>query len=242
VNCPCLPLSGGNLLSILLPQARHVDSLLARRGMSVLLNGPLARSFNTMKEMMELYMYTYLYIHIYIHTYTYIYILGEPPFLPLSDGNLLSILLPQARHEDSLLARRGMSVLLNGPLARGFNTMKEMMERVAEGRSLARRTLGMATPAGCALATWKNQAGARKPLKRAMTHFLKIGLIKVRIGLAYTRYSFTARLLCTNQPSFHSPRPPTLLTLVQYYSARLLGSVRLPLRTLVCRLHTTQYW
>jgi len=36
--------------------------------------------------------------------------------------------------------------------------------------------------AGRALATRKSQAGARKPLKRAMTHFLKIGLIKVRIG------------------------------------------------------------
>jgi len=36
-------------------------------------------------------------------------------------------------------------------------------------------------------------------------------------GLAFARYSFTSRLLCTNQPSFHSPRPPALPTLMQYY-------------------------
>ena len=35
--------------------------------------------------------------------------------------------------------------------------------------------------------------------------------------LAFTRYSFTSRLLCTNRPSFHPPRPPALPTLVQYY-------------------------
>ena len=39
--------------------------------------------------------------------------------------------------------------------------------------------------------------------------------------LAFTRYSFTSRLLCTNQPSFHSPRPPALPTLMQYYCATI---------------------
>jgi len=36
-------------------------------------------------------------------------------------------------------------------------------------------------------------------------------------GLAFTRDLFTSGLLCTNQPSFHSPPPPALPTLVQYY-------------------------
>jgi len=36
--------------------------------------------------------------------------------------------------------------------------------------------------------------------------------------LPFTRYSFTSRLLRTNQPSLHSSRPPALPTLVQYYS------------------------
>ena len=36
-------------------------------------------------------------------------------------------------------------------------------------------------------------------------------------GSAFARYSFTARLLCTKQPSFHPRRPPALPTLVQYY-------------------------
>ena len=31
---------------------------------------------------------------------------------------------------------------------------------------------------------------------------------KAQESLAFTRYSFTARLLCTNPPSFYSPRPP----------------------------------
>ena len=35
--------------------------------------------------------------------------------------------------------------------------------------------------------------------------------------LAFTRYSITSRLLCTNQPSFHSPCLPALPTLVHYY-------------------------
>jgi len=34
---------------------------------------------------------------------------------------------------------------------------------------------------------------------------------------ACTRYSFTSRLLCTNQPSVHPSCPPALPTLVQYY-------------------------
>jgi len=35
--------------------------------------------------------------------------------------------------------------------------------------------------------------------------------------LAFTRYSFTCRRLCTNQSSFHSSGPPALPTLLQYY-------------------------
>ena len=38
-------------------------------------------------------------------------------------------------------------------------------------------------------------------------------------GLTFTRDSFTSRLLCTNQPCFHSPLPSALPTMVQYYCA-----------------------
>ena len=48
--------------------------------------------------------------------------------------------------------------------------------------------------------------------------------------LAFTRYSFTSRLLCTNQASFHSPRPPALPTLLQYYCT-ILGQYTTPLPT-----------
>ena len=53
----------------------------------------------------------------------------------------------------------------------------------------------------------------KERLIRAQTTRSKEYLVEA--NLAYTRYSFTSRLLCTNQPSFHSPRPPALPTLVQ---------------------------
>ena len=49
-------------------------------------------------------------------------------------------------------------------------------------------------------------------------------------ALAFTRYSFTSRLLCTHQPSFHSPRPLAFPTLVQYYCTTI-GQYTTPLPT-----------
>ena len=60
-------------------------------------------------------------------------------------------------------------------------------------------------------------------------------------GLAFTRHSFTSRLLCTNLPSFHSPRPPALPTLCKTI-ARRLSSIRPTLRPPVCIPYTIQYW
>jgi len=54
------------------------------------------------------------------------------------------------------------------------------------------------------------------PLVCAINHSKLVFAISCK-GLAFTRYYFTSRLLCTNQLSFHSPRPPTFPTLVQYY-------------------------
>ena len=48
--------------------------------------------------------------------------------------------------------------------------------------------------------------------------------------LAFTIYSITSRLLCTNQPSLHSPRPPALPTLVQHYCTSI-GQYTTPLPT-----------
>jgi len=48
--------------------------------------------------------------------------------------------------------------------------------------------------------------------------------------LAFTRYWFTLRLVCTNQPSFHSPRLPALPTLVQHYCT-IIGQYTTPLPT-----------
>ena len=65
--------------------------------------------------------------------------------------------------------------------------------------------------------------------------------IVARFPLAFTRYSFTLRLLCTNQPFFHSTRPLALPTLVQYYSTTV-GQYMTPLRHPVCISYTVQYW
>jgi len=53
-----------------------------------------------------------------------------------------------------------------------------------------------------------------------------------RVGhpFVFTRYSFTPRLFCTNQPDLHPPRPPTMPTLVQYYCT-IIGQYTTPLPT-----------
>ena len=61
---------------------------------------------------------------------------------------------------------------------------------------------------------------------------------KVPRPLAFTRYSFAYKLLCTNQPSYHFPRPPALPTLVQYYCTTI-GQYTTPLPT--CRLYTIHH-
>jgi len=59
-------------------------------------------------------------------------------------------------------------------------------------------------------------------------------------ALAFTRYLFTSRLLCTNQPSFHSPCPPALPTLVQYYCTTI-GQYTTPRPTSrLCAIHHTR--
>ena len=63
-----------------------------------------------------------------------------------------------------------------------------------------------------------------------------------RILLAFTRYSFTSRLLCTKQlypflPPAYLHCPPWCNTI-----ARLLDSIRFPFQPPVCLLYTIQYW
>jgi len=57
--------------------------------------------------------------------------------------------------------------------------------------------------------------------------------------LAFTRYSFTSGLLCTNQPSFYSPHPLAWPTLVQYYCTIISQyKVSLPTSRLYAIHHT----
>ena len=53
---------------------------------------------------------------------------------------------------------------------------------------------------------------------------------QLRQNLAFTIYSFTSKLLCTNQPSFPPPRPPALPILVQY-ECPIIGQYTTPLPT-----------
>ena len=58
--------------------------------------------------------------------------------------------------------------------------------------------------------------------------------------MAFARYSFTSRLFCTNQPSFHSPQSSALPTLVQYHCATI-GQYTTLFRPPVFTPCTTQY-
>ena len=54
--------------------------------------------------------------------------------------------------------------------------------------------------------------------------------IQLTPQLAFTRYSFTSMLSCTNKPSFHCPRPPALPNLLQY-DCTIIGQYKTPLPT-----------
>ena len=57
-------------------------------------------------------------------------------------------------------------------------------------------------------------------------------------GLAFTRYSFASRRLCTNHSSLYSPRLPTLPTLFQYYCTSI-AQYTTPSTSLVYAIHHT---
>jgi len=81
----------------------------------------------------------------------------------------------------------------------------------------------------------------QRSLLSAVTQ-VRAGLLDAELAsqdIRLTRYSFTLRLLCTNQPSFHSPRPPALSTLVQYYCT-IIGQYSTPFQPPICMLYTTQ--
>ena len=65
----------------------------------------------------------------------------------------------------------------------------------------------------------------RDGLRRRATH-----RVTAPCKLAFTKYSFTSRLLCTNQPSFYAPRPPALPTLKHHYCT-MIGQYKTPLPT-----------
>jgi len=59
--------------------------------------------------------------------------------------------------------------------------------------------------------------------------------------LAFTRYSFTTRLLCTNQSSFYRPRPPAFPTRLQYDRTHI-AQYTPPPTPLLRLLFTIQHW
>ena len=59
------------------------------------------------------------------------------------------------------------------------------------------------------------------------------------LGLAFTRDSFTPRLLCTNKSFFSPPTPPTLPTLLQYYCTTIAQYTTSPPTPLRYAIHHT---
>jgi len=59
-------------------------------------------------------------------------------------------------------------------------------------------------------------------------------------GLAFTRYAFASRLLCTNQSSFYCPPPPAFPTRLQY-DCNTIAHYSTPLRSPVFMPCTIQY-
>jgi len=60
-------------------------------------------------------------------------------------------------------------------------------------------------------------------------------------SLAFTRYSFTSRLLCTNLTPLDPIRPSALATLLQYYCTTI-GQYSTPSRPPFCMPYTIQDW
>ena len=61
-----------------------------------------------------------------------------------------------------------------------------------------------------------------------------------RCDLAFTRYAFTSRLLCRNQPSLYCLLPPASPTRLQYYCNTNV-QYSTPFRPPICTLYTIQY-
>ena len=60
--------------------------------------------------------------------------------------------------------------------------------------------------------------------------------------LAFTRYSFTSRFLCTNQSSLYPPPPLALPTPLQYYCTDIAQNTTLPPTPVLFKPYTIQYW
>ena len=58
-------------------------------------------------------------------------------------------------------------------------------------------------------------------------------------NLAFTRYSFTSRLLCTNPSSLSPPRPPALPTLLKYHCTTIARYTTPPRPPCVCHTPCT---
>jgi len=66
------------------------------------------------------------------------------------------------------------------------------------------------------------------------------GTNAARPTLAFTRYCFTSRPLCTNQSSLYCPSPPALPTQLQY-DCNTIAQYSTPLRPPVFMPDTIQY-
>ena len=74
-----------------------------------------------------------------------------------------------------------------------------------------------------------------------MTQGARLLLLSVDRTLAFTRYSFASRLLCTNQPSLSCPPSPLAFPTRLQHSCNTLAQSSTPLRLLVVMSYIVHY-
>ena len=84
----------------------------------------------------------------------------------------------QAMYEEALLMKRALGAVLHAPLKRGLQQLKMHADEGHRERDLQRRALMGATPQGKAFHHWSSLLDGLLPLRRAMTHWRSMQIVK----------------------------------------------------------------
>jgi len=160
-------------------------------------------------------MYIYIYTHIGIGIYMSIYICLYFICIPWQP--------PRRNSHRGLTRRRGRS-----------GARRWAWRSWSPGRRNAPSPRRQCLPAPC---RGRRSPGTRRGSSRSPSCRWSAWSAASGGGLAFTRYSFTSRLLCTNLTSLDPIRPSALATLLQYYCTTI-GQYSTPSRpTLLYAIH-----